>query len=508
MKFVSALVGALSVSSTIALHLPNPATHSDSESHAHLGARSPGGSRSGGSRPPSQGSGGSRHSPSPPQRLSDRAKYNQYLESLREYDDRGGGGAHWTKRDYELSSRPADDSGLTGWHQPARRQPVGVFNGDRLPQHREALDYHYDNYPTHRGEMYETSTGGSSTKSHRKNALKKYDTLPYGLGREETMPASVERGSGITVYPVSKWERDEQGYMLNGAIDRARADKVPLYFENTRSGPRPASPEGVPYVGRRDLGGGYWRAPAYETNDRGQYQSNSGRRYPDYKRQAGISTIQTQEGGAGNPSADNGTTDADVEAFLAAFYTAQGNVTEAIWPIIDDLTAGTNSTDIHNLAWSVYDMALPPMSYNGVFKYGLNSLDWLEDQMAQNMSINSTEYQMAAGYHGYLEELYDNAWANATAAANATGMLDDLNFLAGLSAAFNTSLPSDWNTSASNPSSVNADYFVAWVAGDTANDTEVTSFNQSIINKFTNATVSKRKIEKQANAPVVLPIKK
>ena len=491
MKLFSLLLGALSLSSAMAIQFDSFDSHSDVDTLHEMRARSPvhgsgsgtssSGSKGKGRGSPVDGDGGSGRAPSPPKQPTPRDVFQGWLNHLRSFDASHANTPHQSRFGSADTSRATRGSGFTGWTQKDIKSPITVCYGDRTYQTADSHTYHEACFPEHAGMSFNAERDGKTSASKRKNFLKKFDKINPFV-RDEVLPASIVRDNKITVMPTSKWEGDEQGALLNEAVSQARGCKVPIYFMDTRSSAT-AGYRGAPYVGR-DVPG--WNPPAYVVNSEGQYNGGKyGNRYPDaYKRQVGISQIQGQEGPTATGAPDNGTTSQDIQDYIQMWYTAQGNVTELIWPVIEDLVEGTNSTDIHNIAWAVYQMSLPTMSIVGPFMGGLNGFDWLEEQMFGNSS-NSTsspsssndtaEYELTLAYHGYLAELYDSAWTNATNAANATGLLDSLYFLAEYGANLTLSqLPSDWNTTDPDPASVDADFFVAWNNGDLANDTSPT----------------------------------
>ena len=109
---------------------------------------------------------------------------------------------------------------------------------------------------------------------------------------------------------------------------------------------------------------------------------------------------------------------------------ARNNVSDLIWPVIQDMLAFSNSSLVYGAAFSLYtELTMAPVSVMGPFKGGMHSLDQYEDSLQASGASDAT-MNLVYAIDGILIELYQTAWDNATALANATGLLGDLAVLA------------------------------------------------------------------------------
>ena len=154
------------------------------------------------------------------------------------------------------------------------------------------------------------------------------------------------------------------------------------------------------------------------------------------------------------------------ELNLLAYQTVSANATELLFPIIDSILASSNLTIIHDMAFSLLQIVGTPQSLVGPFMYGTTDFDWFEDQITHNMTEeqkqNDPNIQLMYAQHGLLIELYEQAWANGTAAANATGYLSDLETLASHLITNDTSvIPQAATTVVQDQNHEDIDYFYA-----------------------------------------------
>ena len=130
---------------------------------------------------------------------------------------------------------------------------------------------------------------------------------------------------------------------------------------------------------------------------------------------------------------------ASFQTYLSAFTTAQSNVSSLLFPILDTMLNGTNSSIVYEAAWSIYsDLTGSSPIVIGPFLYGMHSLDWVEDQLfgtSPNISNMSASDQFARNsilaFHSVLLDLYYYAWDSALTAMNKTGLAADMTTLAG-----------------------------------------------------------------------------
>jgi len=125
---------------------------------------------------------------------------------------------------------------------------------------------------------------------------------------------------------------------------------------------------------------------------------------------------------------------AQFASYLSAYQATQAKISAAIFPIIDELTDGSNSSLIYTMAWSLWvDLTRAPQIVRGPYSHGGHAFDQLEEEYASanNLSKNDTAYIEYIAMNAVLIEWYQNAWARASAAANATGLLTHLATLNG-----------------------------------------------------------------------------
>ncbi|KAI4121697.1 MAG: hypothetical protein LQ338_006228 [Usnochroma carphineum] len=155
-------------------------------------------------------------------------------------------------------------------------------------------------------------------------------------------------------------------------------------------------------------------------------KKNTGRGKKNQKRSI-LGDMKGQEGAQQDSSNEyrNRITD-----YLDAFELVQKNTTNVIWPFIETMLAASNSSLVYEAAFAVYaHMTMAPVSVSGPFAYGMHALDDYEDRLVASGASNETMTVVYA-IDGILIDLYETAWQNATAAANAVGLLEDLQFLA------------------------------------------------------------------------------
>ena len=155
------------------------------------------------------------------------------------------------------------------------------------------------------------------------------------------------------------------------------------------------------------------------------------------KRQSPITSITNQEGNSAAGGNDTVGTQAEFQQYIDAFRAGQANVSDLIFPFLDTILNGTNSSIVYDAALSIYSDLTGSSPYViGPFFHGMNCIEWVEDQIANSTAANIStpadylaklEYQAV---HHVLLELYDYAYSNGSAAINQTGLLADMATLA------------------------------------------------------------------------------
>lgn len=145
------------------------------------------------------------------------------------------------------------------------------------------------------------------------------------------------------------------------------------------------------------------------------------------RKRSGIGEIQSHEGDYQDPT--NGYKD-QIDSYIDAMHLAQNNITDLIWPTIENMMASSNSALIYDAAFSLYaEMTMAPVSVMGPFVGGMHAFDQYEDSLVASGASEATMTLIYA-MDEILIKLYQTAWENATAAANATDLLGDLTVLA------------------------------------------------------------------------------
>lgn len=186
------------------------------------------------------------------------------------------------------------------------------------------------------------------------------------------------------------------------------------------------------------------------------------------------------------------TAQAQFQIYKAAYASVQSNISEAIFPYLDEILAGTNSSLAYNMALSIWaELTAAPFFVATPFSYGQNCLDWIEEAWINQTNSNATAAHGANGSMLYangtyangtynfallefqatsrvLLELYEYAWYNASAAANRTGLLKELATLSGYLLPVNASIQTPGFSDPHNSTMENLSYFTVY--NETMND--------------------------------------
>ena len=375
----------------------------------------------------------------------------------------------------------------SGWHPVKQDKPgpgeTGVWvnhpeknielnYGDDMPYHADGVRYHEQSYPASADRGYKTASR-SQNKAQRDRAL---SGLPTGYGkdivRDENKPASLDWKHGglsrdspygynsnqedTTNVPVPRGESQRQGVMLNKARSLREEHGYEISDKDNRA--KTASLRVTPNRGPYDVKDTDGRGRPYHTTNEN----------PGYQRRA--KRDMTQITNINSQISDQTTTTTDLqqqyEQNLLAYQTVSANATDLLFPIIDSILASSNLTIMHDMAFSLLQIVGTSQSLVGPFMYGMTDFDWFEDQITHNMTDeqkqNDPNVQLMYAQHGLLIEFYEEAWANGTAAANATGQLGDLEILAGHLITNDTSvIPQAATTVVEGQNHEDIDYFYA-----------------------------------------------
>lgn len=155
-----------------------------------------------------------------------------------------------------------------------------------------------------------------------------------------------------------------------------------------------------------------------------------------------ISSVTAPETSAASTTSTDKTS---YENCLSAFQYAQANASNIVTPFILDMLNGTNSSMMYEAAWSIYsELTAATEQVIGPFTMGLNSIDWMEDQLFNGTAYtidmlmaksNLTHHELAlletvVVLEG-VYEVYEKTWDAAYYALSSTGLLADMVKLAG-----------------------------------------------------------------------------
>ena len=169
------------------------------------------------------------------------------------------------------------------------------------------------------------------------------------------------------------------------------------------------------------------------------------------KRGDSVLTQVSVNPGTASTQSNNGSTQSQIEEYIAFYTACQANVTAFIWPTLLSLLAPPSATQLPLLqlaAASIYvDLTRSNILISGPFWQGMYDFsNFTMDVMAANVSqteitaMNSTNNQVASRYL--------QAWGNATRLLNATTLDKDMDLVAPYLNPNDTSLlPQDWTDS-------------------------------------------------------------
>jgi len=156
-------------------------------------------------------------------------------------------------------------------------------------------------------------------------------------------------------------------------------------------------------------------------------------RSPVKDKRGGVADIPSLENQA---ETKNGSTLAEKRASFqnqyTAFQIAQANISAAIFPVLNEITDGSNSTLVYNLAWSIWAELIASTDYvSGPCSHGLHAFDAIEDEYAKANHLSEDDPQMMRflAVTAVLADLYEYGWAESVKAANKTGLLADFAIL-------------------------------------------------------------------------------
>ena len=146
-----------------------------------------------------------------------------------------------------------------------------------------------------------------------------------------------------------------------------------------------------------------------------------------------LDEIDQQEQSASHGSS-NSTTDVatELELYQYALIAVQNNISDLLFPFLDTITAKTNSDLVYDVLWSVFQDLTGISNFTGPFMSGWHCLEILENQYANHTGSSSkngdedSEMLEYLAVHQVVLDIYSYAWTNGSAAANKTGLLNDM----------------------------------------------------------------------------------
>lgn len=117
-----------------------------------------------------------------------------------------------------------------------------------------------------------------------------------------------------------------------------------------------------------------------------------------------------------------------------AFHAVQSNISDTIFPFLDAMINNTNSSLLYEAAWSIWADLTASNEYTaGPFSNGMHSFDALEDAYlkANNVTEDDPTFQNMLVVNAILLDSYTTTWTQAFAAVNGSGLIQQLQTLAG-----------------------------------------------------------------------------
>ena len=286
------------------------------------------------------------------------------------------------------------------------------------------------------------------------------DAIEFHLANQAGREAK-KYGVGIELIPnPSARTKDIQAKLIYGPSGHPKWGE-PVHSTGTWRPPTPdLLPEILPrYVSRSPPADRRSRSPRdydlVEISPKGKGKSRASRYDDDdyYKRDL-IGNINGQETGPSNSQPNE---EGVYQEYVAAMEVIQGNGSAILFPFLNDMINGSNSSLVYEAAWAVQsDMLSTDEFVLGPFWGGSNSLEDWEDQwllthgfyvandgtivIPSNYTANQTritndtvrELKDMLAVNAILLDKYEAAYSNGSDAVNATGLLgllDDYSYL-------------------------------------------------------------------------------
>ena len=313
-------------------------------------------------------------------------------------------------------------------------------------------------YETARGQESQNADEQSVVKLQRESPLDRLVTKVFILSYHEAASriAAMSKLRQIGDYP-SEEDANPSGTTTTYFNNLDQNDKVlPTYpLPNTHGD------MALPLPGSQGRPGVIGVSPQQYGKDIG---SNSD--YKSRKRIKRNSALDTLTDTASSGDTNSVSMSAQFQMYQAAYRSVQSNISDILFPFLDEILAGTNSSLAYNMAWSIWaDLTGQPFHVVSPFSNGMNCLDWIEEAWTNQTNANATAahganatmlttngtYVNGTNDLPMLEflatsmtllELYEYAWYKASAAANKTGLLQDLATLSGYLLPTDTSIMS------------------------------------------------------------------
>ena len=374
-------------------------------------------------------------------------------ESVFTYDSRTNHGKAFLGEALEIPSRQTEmrerhDPSEKGYlYQPRAKNPEERHNADKqwrdalrsLPakkgmvnDHKGAMSSHYPK----RGQAASVAMDNERSQNLEGQLIKEVNKPVIEGGYRDPSDASTWRGvGGVELVPNAKNKaplRPEVGPPESRPYKYSVTEDDDYGITPRKRGkgsPRSGSDDSLTLVSK----------PKKKSHRPGR--GGKGRR--DIAGVGAIASTEATASSAGSsPQNSTSKTPEDLQAYLDAWNIVRSNATDILWPFIEDMLEGTNSSLVITAAWSVYSHMLPtPYAVTGPFFYGWTSLYSQEEQWAKDSNISNATLGGLYEINDVLTDLYSTAWDGAFEALNSTGILDDLDWLGQAIMAYNTSLP-------------------------------------------------------------------
>ncbi len=275
-----------------------------------------------------------------------------------------------------------------------------------------------------------------------------YDQHSYGAGHQDSFIGQLpfeEPGGGpaLQFSQSHAMERNTELYNMRGGYSQ-QPEPQGTYTFSSPGDYNPSAdfspigyPHGGPYAPNLDENGNEIDEEPMRDEYGNIIDSSYGFTPGGYYRHR-RSTITQITGDVNSPNTTNSDQSAQFQAYLTAYQTASAQISSTLFPYLDNILKGSNSSLTYNMAWSLYaDLTGAPIHVVSPFFNGLNCIDWIEETW-RNQTHNGTTITVTnSTTHANTTEpgadipmlewlysartllpIYEEVWENMTKAAN------------------------------------------------------------------------------------------